>query len=164
MAGLYSRASVCRRGAVEGGSTRLGESRLPSNNTLGVTLGFNYSVERPKAFDPITLDNCSDKMADDMLEVPETIQTAYMHSTHFRGPDASPLPRRDYRIHRVPSASDVGSIDTDIVPPSRTAKAQHRRPPIPDLRFEQSYLASISGAETWGKVAWITTRDQVRNY
>ena len=96
------------------------------------------------------------------MEVPEAVQTAYMHSTHSRDSHTSSRPRRDYPIYRVPSASDVGSIDTDIVPPSRIAKAPHRRPPIPDLRFEQSYLASISGAETWGKVAWITTRDQVR--
>lgn len=35
-------------------------------------------------------------------------------------------------------------------------------PPLPDLRFEQSYLASISKAESnWG-VAFITVRDQVR--
>lgn len=33
--------------------------------------------------------------------------------------------------------------------------------PLPDLRFEQSYLASIAGAKTsWG-VAMITLRDQV---
>ncbi len=34
-------------------------------------------------------------------------------------------------------------------------------PPLPDLRFEQSYLASLEGAETWWKIAWITGRDQV---
>lgn len=42
----------------------------------------------------------------------------------------------------------------------------HRRrqsfPPMPDLRFEQSYLHSIEGATSWGKIAWITVRDQVR--
>jgi hypothetical protein len=36
-------------------------------------------------------------------------------------------------------------------------------PPLPDLRFEQSYLASISKADTRWKVAFITIRDQVRN-
>ena len=34
--------------------------------------------------------------------------------------------------------------------------------PLPDLRFEQSYLASIAGAETNWRVAYITMRDQVR--
>ncbi|KAK3313545.1 hypothetical protein B0H66DRAFT_536806 [Apodospora peruviana] len=37
----------------------------------------------------------------------------------------------------------------------------HHLPPIPDLRYEQSYLHSIRNADTWWKVAWITTRDQV---
>lgn len=35
-------------------------------------------------------------------------------------------------------------------------------PPLPDLRFEQSYLRSIANADTWWKVALITIRDQVR--
>lgn len=34
-------------------------------------------------------------------------------------------------------------------------------PPLPDLRFEQSYLKSIEKAEGWGQVAYITVRDQV---
>ena len=34
-------------------------------------------------------------------------------------------------------------------------------PPLPDLRFEQSYLASLEGAETWWRIAWITGRDQI---
>lgn len=34
-------------------------------------------------------------------------------------------------------------------------------PPLPDLRFEQSYLKSIEKAEGWKGVMWITFRDQV---
>ncbi|KAI0887529.1 DUF1770-domain-containing protein [Annulohypoxylon maeteangense] len=34
-------------------------------------------------------------------------------------------------------------------------------PPMPDLRFEQSYLHSISKAESWWRVGWITVRDQM---
>jgi len=33
--------------------------------------------------------------------------------------------------------------------------------PLPDLRFEQSYLASIAGADTKWKVIGITIRDQI---
>ncbi|KAI1990158.1 hypothetical protein LOZ53_003303 [Ophidiomyces ophidiicola] len=63
-------------------------------------------------------------------------------------------------LERVPS--DVGSLSTGIVDPGRMVKPRHRAhlPPIPDLRFEQSYLASLRGADTWGRVAWITMRDQ----
>lgn len=99
-------------------------------------------------------------MSEDIIQVPETLQTASMHSSHSPEPDARPKPLRDYRRHRMPSASDTDSIDTDIVPPWK-GKAPTQRPPVPDLRFEQSYLASIRGADTWGRVAWITTRDQV---
>ncbi|KAH6624294.1 hypothetical protein B0J18DRAFT_465528 [Chaetomium sp. MPI-SDFR-AT-0129] len=38
---------------------------------------------------------------------------------------------------------------------------RHKLPPMPDLRFEQSYLWSIRNADTWWKVGWITVRDQV---
>jgi hypothetical protein len=34
-------------------------------------------------------------------------------------------------------------------------------PPLPDLRFEQSYLASIRDASSWHMVAYITFRDQL---
>jgi Autophagy receptor ATG43 len=34
-------------------------------------------------------------------------------------------------------------------------------PPLPDLRFEQSYLASIRGAQGWKGVLGVTLRDQV---
>lgn len=33
--------------------------------------------------------------------------------------------------------------------------------PLPDLRFEQSYLKSIEKADTWSKVIWVTVRDQM---
>jgi hypothetical protein len=35
--------------------------------------------------------------------------------------------------------------------------------PLPDLRFEQSYLKSIENATTWQAVAYITVKDQVGN-
>ncbi len=34
-------------------------------------------------------------------------------------------------------------------------------PPLPDLRFEQSYLASLQGVDSYWRIGWITTRDQV---
>ncbi|EWZ44704.1 hypothetical protein IWW34DRAFT_49999 [Fusarium oxysporum f. sp. albedinis] len=43
----------------------------------------------------------------------------------------------------------------------RPAPRHSHLPPLPDLRFEQSYLRSISKADTWWKVALITTRDQI---
>lgn len=34
-------------------------------------------------------------------------------------------------------------------------------PPMPDLRFEQSYLASIKNANTWWKIGLVTARDHL---
>ncbi|KAF7546638.1 hypothetical protein G7046_g9244 [Stylonectria norvegica] len=53
--------------------------------------------------------------------------------------------------------------DDDDIPYSvlRPRARSYNLPPLPDLRFEQSYLRSISAADTWWKVALITTRDQI---
>ncbi|KAL7946174.1 hypothetical protein V8C42DRAFT_319765 [Trichoderma barbatum] len=58
--------------------------------------------------------------------------------------------------------SDVDNDDDDI-PYSvlRPPKKHYNLPPLPDLRFEQSYLHSIASADTWWKVLLITARDQV---
>jgi Autophagy receptor ATG43 len=57
------------------------------------------------------------------------------------------------------SSSD--RIPSDIVDNASTRPRRSTFPPLPDLRFEQSYLASIRNADTWGRIAYITTRDQV---
>ena len=56
------------------------------------------------------------------------------------------------------SISSEVSISSDVI---RSRPRRKSFPPIPDFRFEQSYLASIKSAETWWQVAYITTRDQV---
>jgi Autophagy receptor ATG43 len=59
--------------------------------------------------------------------------------------------------------SDVDEVAEDEVPISvlRPTPRRQNLPPLPDLRFEQSYLKSIEKAEGWVGVAWITVRDQV---
>jgi hypothetical protein len=56
---------------------------------------------------------------------------------------------------------DEDDIPYDVLRPVRRRKSL---PPLPDLRFEQSYLASIKDADTNWKVAYITIRDQVCNF
>ncbi|PNY24808.1 Uncharacterized protein TCAP_05263 [Tolypocladium capitatum] len=58
---------------------------------------------------------------------------------------------------------DDDDDDDEDIPYSvlRPAPRNHNLPPLPDLRFEQSYLHSISNADTWWKVLLITTRDQI---
>lgn len=55
-------------------------------------------------------------------------------------------------------ASSESSIPTSAL---KTSPRRANLPPLPDLRFEQSYLASLDGVDSWRGVAWITTRDQV---
>jgi hypothetical protein len=63
----------------------------------------------------------------------------------------------------IPHSSDLSDVDDDEIPASvlRPLPRQTTLPPLPDLRFEQSYLKSIDAADTWGKIAYITFRDQV---
>lgn len=107
----------------------------------------------------IRVSSVSCKMSEDnIIQAAETIQTASINPPPH-SPQTGVNPKAS-RFHRVPSVSDAGSFSTDTVDPSRTVSSLPRRPPLPDLRFEQSYLASLRGAETWGRVAWITIRDQ----
>ncbi|KAL6243209.1 hypothetical protein RBB50_009760 [Rhinocladiella similis] len=62
------------------------------------------------------------------------------------------------------SRSRSTSLSTESTIPSEIIRPRPRRksfPPIPDFRFEQSYLASIKNADTPLKVAVITIRDQL---
>ncbi|PGH15761.1 hypothetical protein AJ79_02141 [Helicocarpus griseus UAMH5409] len=124
-------------------------------------------------------------MTDPALQLAETLQTASVNPqpspTHDVNPSTSVSEketlaaktqhhhqhhRHHHRHHhrRSPSdASDATSISSDIIDRRRTIRPLQRAPlpPLPDLRFEQSYLASLKGAESWQRVAWITLRDQV---
>src|SRR4051794_21808081 len=104
-------------------------------------------------------------MAGHAMEIPEIIQSARIKSNADPAHDINPAAAAaEKQPVDVGPDSDVDSIAADIVDPSRVIRPLRRRhtlPPLPDLRFEQSYLASLKDADTWGRVAWITTRDQV---
>lgn len=115
-------------------------------------------------------------MTDPAIQVAETVQTASVNPSPSPARDINP-PTSTTSTTPAPAAatdkkkpisesaiSDTDSIPSDVVDPSRMVRTVVRRrnlPPLPDLRFEQSYLASLKDAETWGRVAWITVRDQV---
>lgn len=105
-------------------------------------------------------------MTDPALQIPELIQSATVRRDPSPHHDLNPSTAASEKRPVVTGpASDAGSIPSDIVDPSRVIRPVRRRqtlPPMPDLRFEQSYLASIKDAHTWKRVAWITVRDQVR--
>jgi len=112
------------------------------------------------------------------LQIAETIQTASINRTpdpkHDLNPSTAASEKQPVELsHSDPSLSkyiyeDDGGIeseadDEDDIPYSVLKPVPRRKSfgPLPDLRFEQSYLASIAGARNnWG-VAFITIRDQV---
>jgi Autophagy receptor ATG43 len=97
------------------------------------------------------------------IEIASTLQGASIN----RHPDArldvnpSTAASRKNPV-RISSSADLSDVDDEI--PASFLRPIPRRttlPPLPDLRFEQSYLRSIEKATTWPQVAWITFRDQV---
>ncbi|KAI5790196.1 hypothetical protein EDC01DRAFT_783885 [Geopyxis carbonaria] len=66
-------------------------------------------------------------------------------------------------IHHTPlddDDDDAASISSSILDHDALARPRHAT--LPDLRFEQSYLASIAGADgVWWRIALITVKDQV---
>ena len=104
-------------------------------------------------------------MSDPALRIAETIQSTSIKRDPSPQHDINPstaIPNKQQAVERAPS--EAASISSDIIDPSRVIRPAARRPrlpPLPDLRFEQSYLASLTGAESWRRIAWITVRDQV---
>ncbi|KAL8683732.1 MAG: hypothetical protein Q9186_000366 [Xanthomendoza sp. 1 TL-2023] len=83
-----------------------------------------------------------------------------------------PSPRHDLNPSTAASskqpvepASPTSSVasNADSIPESALRPVPRKKtlPPLPDMRFEQSYLASLQGADSYWKIAWITGRDQV---
>ncbi len=119
------------------------------------------------------------------LQIAETIQTASINRAPSPRHDLNPsiAASQSTPVHLVPDPlsestiekyaySDTEGIDDDeeeeeedYIPYSVLKPIPSRRRksfgPLPDLRFEQSYLASIARADTRWKVVMITVRDQV---
>ena len=116
------------------------------------------------------------------LQIAETIQTAHINrapdAAHDLNPSTAASSKEPVAIsHHIPGSDssheldlcdeagidedeDVEDIPYDVI---RPLPRKLNMPPLPDLRFEQSYLASIAAADTKSKIAYITIRDQVRS-
>ncbi|KAL7902452.1 hypothetical protein HDV63DRAFT_18650 [Trichoderma sp. SZMC 28014] len=98
-------------------------------------------------------------------EVASTIQAAHINRHPDPRQDIAPSTAADTAelvdIHEV-KRSHLDDDDHDI-PYSvlRPPKKHYNLPPLPDLRFEQSYLRSIESADTWWKVVFATIKSQV---
>ncbi|KAL9100454.1 MAG: hypothetical protein Q9163_004178 [Psora crenata] len=99
-------------------------------------------------------------MADAVANISSTIQSASIN--RHPSPDHDLNPSTAASLKQPVSPTISTSSKSTI--PRYTIRPSPRRshlPPLPDLRFEQSYLASIRNAESYWGVAWITWRDQV---
>ncbi|KFY45276.1 hypothetical protein V494_01031 [Pseudogymnoascus sp. VKM F-4513 (FW-928)] len=109
------------------------------------------------------------------LEIGETLQSLSINRNPSTTHDINPSTAAS---EKVPVSVDETTLDAESYSSSldgsdideeeeysyniiRPARRRQSLPPLPDLRFEQSYLASIAGAETYQMVAYITIRDQV---
>ncbi|KAF2222626.1 hypothetical protein BDZ85DRAFT_130365 [Elsinoe ampelina] len=105
-------------------------------------------------------------MSDAAIQIAETIQTAsikrHPSPTHDINPSTAASEKRPVVVDDD-VLSEVEEAEDDEIPVSvlRPAPRRSNLPPLPDLRFEQSYLASIQNADTWQRVAFITVKDQV---
>jgi hypothetical protein len=108
-------------------------------------------------------------MADSpILQLAETIQTASINRHPSPAHDANPSTAASFKqpvrldhhpdLDDLPDDMDDHEIPLSVLKPTPRSK---QFPPLPDLRFEQSYLASIRDATSWQKVAYITFRDQL---
>lgn len=57
--------------------------------------------------------------------------------------------------------SSQSSISSEVLRPQPRQQRPAGHLPLPDLRFEQTYLASLKNCETTGAVLYVTIRDQV---
>ncbi|ATY60603.1 hypothetical protein A9K55_006219 [Cordyceps militaris] len=116
-------------------------------------------------------------LADLPTEIASTLQASHIRSHPDPALDMAPGTAADdkeilnekYEYDALLQSSTADQLDNmdddeDDIPYSVLKRPRRQRqalPPLPDLRFEQSYLKSIASADTWWKIALITTRDQV---
>lgn len=128
----------------------------PSSNLLVFFQISNYAD-----CSQIRLDKYYLAMASPALDIASTIQSASLNRHPSPAHDVNPSTAASQKLPVSPITS-IFSGENSI--PYSALKPVPRRsnlPPLPDLRFEQSYLASLRGVEGWGGILWVTGRDQV---
>lgn len=144
-----------RRGVTEGSHD---SEALPSTASLDI-----YSI----AAQLVRYRVPSFTMPVNAAELTSTFQSASINRepspTHDIAPSTAADKREPVRISSYHPDLDDADIADDEIPLS-VLDSRPRRPalpPLPDMRFEQSYLRSIEQAQGWQGVALITLRDQV---
>lgn len=125
----------------------------------------HHSISRTHG--PITTHTTASMDSNIPSEIASTIQAAHIkrHPSprHDLNPSTAASAKVPVRLDEHPDPDALSDVAEDEIPTSilRPLPRHNTMPPLPDLRFEQSYLKSIERAESWQGVAWITVRDQV---
>jgi hypothetical protein len=99
-------------------------------------------------------------MSSGPIEIASTIQTAHINRAPSPHHDINPSTSSSTKIPvHIRSPSSPPSSPSAI--PLRPRRRKPTMPPLPDLRFEQSYLASLPPGASWSRIAYITIRDQL---
>jgi hypothetical protein len=102
------------------------------------------------------------------VEIASTLQGAsikrHPSPRHDLNPSTAASQKQPVTLDSHPDPDARSDVAEDEIPISvlNPVPRRNNMPPLPDLRFEQSYLKSIEGAESWQGVLWITLKDQVR--
>ncbi|KAF2026764.1 DUF1770-domain-containing protein [Setomelanomma holmii] len=107
-------------------------------------------------------------MADSIpAEIASTLQGAsikrHPSPRHDLNPSTAASEKQPVTLDSYPDPDADSNVAEDEIPIGVLNPVPRRQnmPPLPDLRFEQSYLKSIEQAESWKDVLWITLKDQV---
>ncbi|CAK3861883.1 hypothetical protein CBER1_08088 [Lecanosticta acicola] len=111
-------------------------------------------------------------LEDAAIQAAETIQTAHLNKAPTKQ-DMAPSTAADTKERvtfdrSADVASEADEVGEDEVPlsilrplPQDQWRKRPAHVPLPDLRFEQSYLKSIEHTNGWQGVAYVTIKDQV---
>lgn len=100
-------------------------------------------------------------------EIASTIQGVSVNRhpspRHDLNPSTAASEKQPVTFNAHPDTDALSDLVEEEIPISVLDPDPRRNtmPPLPDLRFEQSYLKSIEQAQGWQGVLWITLRDQV---
>ncbi|OAL05058.1 DUF1770-domain-containing protein, partial [Phaeosphaeriaceae sp. SRC1lsM3a] len=100
-------------------------------------------------------------------EIASTLQGAsikrHPSPRHDLNPSTAASEKQPVTLNRHADPDADSDVEEDEIPISVLDPVPRKQnmPPLPDLRFEQSYLKSIEQAESWKGVLWITLKDQV---
>jgi hypothetical protein len=98
------------------------------------------------------------------IEIAGTIQAASINKHPSPKHDINPSTAASKKEPvKLDTTDEISDVDEDEIPVSvlRPVPRRQTLPPLPDLRFEQSYLRSIEKAQSWTTISWITFRDHV---